>query len=178
MTPWEFHPALIRLPIAFLLGGVAVDLAAWWKRREGWGRAATGLLTAGVASGVITAAASFLAFRTVPAPTEGAHRWMAWHLGLALTSLAAFSGVTLLRWRYPAMAAARVGGLAAAVLLSVAAYLGGRIVYHGGTGVNPSLLAPEVRGGHAHAGGGDGSHPDVEEGAKPPAATRGDHRHH
>ena len=32
----------------------------------------------------------------------------------------------------------------------VTGYLGGLIVYHHGAGVNPNILAPEIRDGHSH----------------------------
>ncbi len=179
MALWEFHPALVHFPIAFLLGGIVLDLAAWWRGREGWAQAATGLLIAGVASGVVAAGAGLLAFWTVPAHTEGAHKWMWWHLGLAATALVLFAGITFARWRRRATAVARVIGLAGALMLLVAAYLGGMIVYHGGAGIDPSLLAPEVRGGHSHAGEETSPHrsPSAENrhGA---SGSEGDHVHH
>jgi hypothetical protein len=42
----------------------------------------------------------------------------------------------------------RILGWLAGLALSVGAGFGGYIVYHGGAGVEPKLLAPEIREGH------------------------------
>ena len=56
MKFWELHPILVHFPIAFLLGGTALDF--WALRRPGelLSRSAFGLLLAGVASGWLAAA--------------------------------------------------------------------------------------------------------------------------
>src|SRR5215831_8418680 len=82
LTPWELHPALVHFPIAFLIGGVLLDLWAMRRPGSGWSRVATGLLVAGVLTGVLTGLAGFLAFFTLPpGHTEAAHTAMYWHLG-------------------------------------------------------------------------------------------------
>ena len=44
--PWEFHPMLVHFPIAFLIGGVAVELFALRRPGEMLHRAAAWLLLA------------------------------------------------------------------------------------------------------------------------------------
>ena len=34
MKPWEFHPIVVHFPIAFLLAGVVLDVAAVRRPRE------------------------------------------------------------------------------------------------------------------------------------------------
>ena len=149
--PWEWHPATVHFPIAFLLGGAALDLYAWWRGRADLARAATGLLAAGTLLGLVTAATGVVAFFTAPAHTEEAHRLMYWHLGLNAAALGVFATVCLLRQRpVESGAGVRVAGLLAAALLAGGGFLGGRIVYRGGAGVDPRILAPEVRHGHSH----------------------------
>src|SRR5438552_15007653 len=80
--PWEVHPALNHLPIAFLFGAVALDLYAWWRGRPVLGPVVTGLLIAGMITGVITALTGLLAFFTVPGHTEEAHELMYWHIAI------------------------------------------------------------------------------------------------
>ena len=69
----EIHPALNHFPIAFLIGGVLLDLYAAWRHQESLMRAATALIFTGILKGLLTGAAGFLAFFTVTAYTENAH---------------------------------------------------------------------------------------------------------
>jgi uncharacterized membrane protein len=166
--PWEVHPALNHLPIAFLLGGVALDLYAWGRGRPDLARTATGLLVAGVLTGVLTAAAGLLAFFTVPGHTEEAHRLMYWHLGVQAAALVLFAWPAWERWRdraAPPGPAARLVACLAAVLLLIGSAIGGYIVYHGGAGVEARLLAPEVR--HSHSPEGAAPEPP----SKPPGES-------
>lgn len=152
VEPWELHPALTHFPIAFLLGGVVLDAYAWWRGRPDVARVATGLLVAGVLTGLVTALAGILAFYTVPGHTQEAHRLMYWHGGLQAASLVLFAVATWARWRDPVAEPGTAGRFVAyvgAVLLLVGSAVGGYIVYHGGAGVAPELLAPEVRHGHS-----------------------------
>jgi len=149
-TPWEFHPALVHFPIAFLIGGVLLDLWAMRRPGSGWSRTATGLLITGLISGVVVGATGFLAFFTLPdSHTEGAHTAMYWHLGLQAASLLLFAVVCWARWRVEAPAlGTRVVGWLATVLLAVGAALGGWIVYHGGAGIEADLMRPHL---HEHS---------------------------
>jgi uncharacterized membrane protein len=149
--PWEWHPATVHFPIAFVLGAVALDLYAWRRERADLARTATGLMAAGVITGVVAAATGALAFFTVPAHAAEAHTLMYWHLGLNAAALGLFAAVVSFRRRpEPPGAKVRVAGLLSAALLAAGGFLGGRIVYRGGAGVDPAILAPEVRGGHGH----------------------------
>lgn len=172
--PWELHPATTHFPLGLLFSGVLLDLYAWARGRPELGRAVAGLFVAGVAFGVVTALAGLLAFFTVPAHTAEAHDLMYWHLGVTLAALGVFAWPASVRWRtrpVPPTTAVRLAGLAGAALLAVGGALGGYLVYHGGAGVDPQLLAPEVRGSHSHA---DGPPPPPGQGPKEPA---GEHHH-
>ena len=87
IEPWEIHPALVHFPIAFLLGGVVVDLYGWLRQRPEAYRIGGGLLMAGLLTGVVAALAGLLAFFTVSGHTEQAHGLMYWHLSILSASL-------------------------------------------------------------------------------------------
>lgn len=159
IEPWELHPALTHFPIAFLLCGVLLDLCAWWRKRPDLARISTWLLVVGVVTGVLTALAGLLAFFTVPAHTDQAHRLMYWHLIIQTVALILFAWPTAKRWRNAALIptiAMRLVACMAAIMLAVGSGIGGYIVYHGGAGIEPTLLAAVVRQGHEHGSGGDG----------------------
>jgi uncharacterized membrane protein len=159
--PWELHPALNHLPIAFLLGGVALDLYAWFRSRPSLVQVATGLLMAGAVTGALAALAGVLAFFTVPAHTGDAHRLMFWHGAIQAIALAIFA---ILAWKRRRLRLALPGsglrllGCFAALLVLVGSAVGGYIVYHGGAGIDPKLLAPEVRKSHSHSEAAEDSH--------------------
>jgi len=163
LPPWEIHPATVHFPIALLLAGVALELYAWWRRRQELVGIAQGILVAGVLTGVVAALSGFLAFFTLPPThTEEAHTIMYWHLGLQVAALVVFAAVLLVRWRLrqrdqrsasvPAAGVLRITGLVATGLLLVGSYLGGHLVYRGAAGIDPSLLSPALREGHHHDG--------------------------
>jgi uncharacterized membrane protein len=156
MELWEIHPALVHFPIALLLSAVCLDLYARVRQRVVAGQVATGLFIAGVLSGLVAGLAGLVAFFTVPAAhTELAHDRVIWHLSFALASVVLFAVVAWLRWRgwreLPSVGTLAVA-VVAAVLLGVAGYLGGHIVYHGGMGIDPAILAPELKEHHHHSG--------------------------
>jgi uncharacterized membrane protein len=146
---------LVHFPIALLLTGVVAELLARW--RSAFTRPAVALLVAGVAIGWLAAAAGLLSFYTVPAHTEEAHTLMWWHLGFAIAALLLFTWLCVKRWKArdsSAGGALLAAEALAALLLLVTGYLGGVVVYHGGAGVAPQLLSPEIQQGHSH----DGTH--------------------
>ena len=175
MNIWELHPPLVHFPIALLLSGVALDLVGWWRAKETLMRAATWMLIAGFATGVVAANFGLLAFYTVPAHTDEAHRMMYWHMGTAVASLVLFAWVVIVRWlrrsTHPS-SASRVVGVIAAGILAATGYLGGYIVFHGGAGVEPALLASALREGHSHGEGTDGDMKGMKHGEKGRRQTR------
>ncbi len=159
--PWEFHPMLVHFPIAFLLAGVALECFAFRRHNATLRRGAYRALLAGASFGWLAAAAGGLAYFTVPAHTEEGHILMYWHLGLALTMLGIFSWASIVRWRRPDTPPSKqyfLGLLLGAILLILTGNLGGSIVYHHGAGVDPRILAPEIREGHSHQSGQSRDH--------------------
>jgi len=158
IEPWEIHPALNHLPIAFLLAGVALDLYGWWCGQPGAHFAATRLLVGGVITGVLAALAGVLAFFTVPGHTDEAHQLMYLHAGIQAAAMILFAWLAWTRWwnwAAPPTVSARIVACLAATVLLIGSGAGGYLVYHGGVGVDPEILAPELRHGHSHGIGSD-----------------------
>src|SRR5207248_3068945 len=135
------HPALVHFPIAFLYGGIVLDLYALARGRPELVTTATGILKAGVILGSLTAAAVILAFFTVPGMhAEWAHKAVLWHLGLAATGLVLMTIAVVGRTSPTPSAAARTLGIVAVLVIGAASWLGGTVVYHAGMGVDPDVV--------------------------------------
>lgn len=125
------HPMLIHFPVAALLGLVGADLAYFWTLDPFWWRAALWLSGVGAFGGWIASSAGLVDLLTV---AEIRRKITAWcHALLAVMMLS----VASLNW------VLRVGSspddgyllwglglsLLTAALISLAAFLGGRLVY-------------------------------------------------
>jgi uncharacterized membrane protein len=151
MRPWEIHPMLVAFPIALLVAGAVVDVYGALRRRAALASVAKGLLAAGFVTGLLAMAAGWLAFFTVPAHTERAHELMLWHAGLgALGLVLAGFALFLRRGPAPPPPSSRALTVLAAILVVVGGHLGGYLVFRGAAGVDPELLAPEIREAAQH----------------------------
>ena len=106
------------------------------------------LLIAGLATGVIATAAGVVAYYTVPGNhTALAHQRIYWHIGVIVAAVALFSVVCFVRWQHPSVVSPAIRGLgiAAVVIMLVGAYIGGKLVYQGGLGIDPAILKPGLR---------------------------------
>jgi uncharacterized membrane protein len=146
MRVWELHPAVVHFPIAFLLGGVVLDL--FGRHSEAAVTAATYLLLAGIATATVAAATGVVAYYSVPGNhTEQAHQRIYWHIGAMVVAFVMFAVVCLVRWQHPSVVspAIRGVGIGAAAILLFGGYVGGKLVYHGGLGIDPAILKPGLR---------------------------------
>ena len=102
MRAWEIHPALVHFPIAFLIGGVMLDL--FGQSSETAVAMATYLLIAGLATGAIAAVAGVVAYYTVPGNhTAEAHQRVYWHIWTIVTAVVLFTVVCFVRWQHPSV---------------------------------------------------------------------------
>lgn len=149
MELWEIHPMLIHFPIAFLIAAVCYDFYLWSRGDHGPSPAVNGLYITGVLTAALAAAAGALAFFTAPASyTDEAARIVWWHIGAAVTQFVLFAVIALVRYRHrrdDSPSWTRVVGLVAALVLVFAGYEGGYMVYHGATGIEPNVLARDLR---------------------------------
>jgi len=125
------HPAVVHLPIALLLTGLAGALA---ERRDAvrgrLGDAVSWLLWLGTASAWLSVALGLLAARTAP-HVPPAWETLADHRALGLWTAGLFSLLSAWRWRARERAPGLflLGWMAAAVVLGAAAYHGGELVF-------------------------------------------------
>lgn len=151
MNPWDFHPALVHFPIAFLLAATTLDVVGFVQVRNDPTRSATSLalarlslclLVAGVLSSLVAASAGILAYFTVPPHSQETQVRMLVHVLFAVSATLVYAVLLLRRRRGPALlAGSEVGfSVVGAALLGAAGALGGYLVYHDGVAV------PEARG--------------------------------
>lgn len=137
LSPHLFHPAAVHFPIAFLFLGFAAGAAAHLRRGPPWlGNAASLLLWLGAAAVWAALGLGLLAQESAP------HVPAAWetledHESLAWASAAAFTVLSVWRWRRPGAAPRLflILWLAACGLLTATAFEGGELVFKHGMGV-------------------------------------------
>lgn len=131
------HPMMIHFPVAALIGLVATDFAFFWTADPFWERASLWLVGVGAFGGCIASLAGIVDLVTV---TEIRRKITAWcHAIIAVMMLSLASLNWLLRFSAPGEQLERWGfflTLLTAVLIALAAYLGGRLVYEHGVGVD------------------------------------------
>lgn len=123
------HAMLVAFPIAYVLGGLASDLAFWWTGDPFWARASLWIIGAGLAMGSLAALAGMLDFLLV---REIRHHVTSWSHFLAAVMMLA---LTAANWwlRVPDPQSVLPWGIflsgITAVALSVAGWLGGKLVF-------------------------------------------------
>jgi len=131
------HPMLIHFPVAALTGLLPVDLAHLWTLDEFWWRAGLWLAGVGALGGWIASLFGLVDLLTV---REIRLKITAWcHAILAVMMLSLASLNWLLRYQNQA-GGMELWGLylsaTTSVLIALAAYLGGRLVYEHAVGVD------------------------------------------
>lgn len=136
MRTHELHPALVHYPLALLPAAAIVDaLAAARPRSGGLDRAGRALWWATAGGGLLAGLAGMAASQEIELGSEHARDRLVVHgLGNLALVLSAF-GVAAWRTRHRASAPVAGLGAAAALASQYTAYLGGRLVYGQGAGV-------------------------------------------
>ena len=130
------HPMLIPLPIAFLSGALATDLAYARTRDRFWARASHALTGAGIASGLLAAPFGFIDFAARREVREHPEAWIHGLGNAAALGLAAIS--FRLRSEDPEGSVVPAGlalSAGVAALLTVTGWLGGELSYRHGIGM-------------------------------------------
>ncbi len=125
------HPMMIHFPVAALIGLLPADLAHLWTLDEFWWRMGLWLAGVGAIGGWIASVAGLIDLLTVRQIRQKVTAWC--HAILAVMMLSMASLNWLLRFYSSPNDESALWGLhlsvVTAVLISLAAYLGGRLVY-------------------------------------------------
>ena len=131
------HPMLIHFPVAALIGLLPVDLAYLWTSDDFWWRAGLWLAGVGALGGWVASIFGMIDLLSVRQIRLKITAWCHAILAVMMLSLASLNwllryltdGQIMLHW------ALYLSGFTA-VLISLAAYLGGRLVYEHAVGVD------------------------------------------
>lgn len=129
------HPMLVVFPVSFLMTTPVVDAVFWWTGNPFWAEASFWLVAGGVVAGIGAAIIGLIDFVTVSEVRRHASSWSHMIVGITLLALAACN----LRLRWDAAADLFPWGfalsVATAVLVMVAAWLGGTLTFRHRIGV-------------------------------------------
>ncbi|MGP0173562.1 DUF2231 domain-containing protein [Pseudomonas sp. NCHU5208] len=131
------HPMMIHFPVAALLGLVASDMAYLWLGDPFWARASLWLAGVGAFGGWVASLAGLVDLLSVTSIRRKVTAWCHAIIAVMMLSLASLNW--LLRYAGPEQGMERWGlylSLLTATLIALAAYLGGRLVYEHGVGVD------------------------------------------
>ncbi|MBW5413625.1 MULTISPECIES: DUF2231 domain-containing protein [Pseudomonas] len=130
------HPMLIHFPVAALIALVGADFGFWWTGDEFWARAGLWLAGVGATGGWVASIAGLIDITTVADIRRRITAWCHAILAVMMLSLASLNwmvryqgGEELVLWSF------YLTGVTA-VLISLASYLGGRLVYEHAVGVD------------------------------------------
>ncbi|PWF49084.1 DUF2231 domain-containing protein [Massilia glaciei] len=129
------HAMLVSFPLAFLLGGLASDLAYWWTADPFWARASLWIIGAGLAMGSLASVAGTLDFLLVKEIRRHVTSWSHFIAAIMLLSLAAANwsmrladpGGSILPWGLFLSAVS-------ALSLSTVGWFGGKLVFYHNVG--------------------------------------------
>lgn len=144
------HPTLVVFPVSFLMSAPFSDVTFIWTGREFWAEVSLWLCIAGLAVGLLAAAAGMTDFFTM---REVRRHISAWSHFLAGTMALALAGANArLRWDEPAEAVWPAGLMLSIIMAAVVlmtGWLGGTLTFKHGIGTY----------GHDVADGEDGETP-------------------
>ena len=183
------HPALVHLPIAFVLLSVAADLTARLTksepRRAAFRTVGFWALIAGLVGGALTIAAGYLDMNRAALTPEthdlvDIHETIGWILGVSLVILSAWRWLIWHRGQMTINTAYLVGAFLVLAVTLFQGWYGGEMVYAYGAGVAPAgqgtetvqaakgpliavrnILEPGAAVGGAESPGGTNASPNV-----------------
>lgn len=127
------HPMLIPFPIAFFLGALACDIISIWNSTLDWAQVSEVMIGFGIIGGLLAAIFGFTDYATAPMG-PAAKQTATTHMLLNLLTVVLFIGAFAFRFNHPTAAGYWLTVLGN-ISLFFAGYLGGKLVFRGGVGV-------------------------------------------
>lgn len=150
----EIHPVLAHYPVALLPAAIAADVAGRLRRDPSLAEVGRKLVPAAFATAAATGLAGLLAQGAVKADGP-ARDLLVTHRTLNIVGTLALAGLAFWRGRLGRPSTAYLAaGLACAGLVTYSAYLGGKMVYVHGVGVEAAGGIAEGRSPEVGAGSG------------------------
>ncbi|HEV7179716.1 MAG TPA: DUF2231 domain-containing protein [Candidatus Baltobacteraceae bacterium] len=128
------HPALVAIPIGLFVGTLICDVVSIWGDPQFWPRAATWLIAFGVIGALVAAIFGFVDYFTAPM-SEEAKRTATTHMVLNLIAVVVFAIAFFIRLHSMTSVLGYVLTYVALAILSCSGWLGGKLAYHFGVGV-------------------------------------------
>lgn len=124
------HPALVDFPLAFLTAALLSDLLFWWSGRAHWAEFSFWLILGGLLSGLLAFLTGLVDFLTINRARQTTVGWIHFLVTDLALFLSTFNLVARLGDRQDSILFVGVGfSLVVTILLLVAGYSGGRLVF-------------------------------------------------
>jgi uncharacterized membrane protein len=150
MITHPLHPLTVHFPIALLFTSVFFDLLGILTGKKHFNQTGWWLLILGLVGGIVAAGFGMWTEEQVEAmgvPEAAVDR----HEAFALTTMAVFAALTVIRWRIRARWSSRdrviylFVAMVGLLLLGITGFYGGELVYRYGAGVESPAIPPPVK---------------------------------
>lgn len=124
------HPAVVTLPITFLVAAPATDIAYWLTGDFFWARAAVWLIGAGLVTGILAALVGMMDFIRIPRVRKRTAGWAHMYANVIALVLTVIN--LGLRWVDPVgniLFTGLITSVVVATLLGISGWYGGELVY-------------------------------------------------
>lgn len=135
----SWHPVMVHFPLVALLLAVVADIIALRGRSERWRHAAGAFWLVGLLGAAAAIGTGLLAYNRVE-HSEDAHGLMTLHRNVALGAVGLLVLAALWRWKQPASRRSVIPGLLGVIVLIIAGYIGGLLVYRHALGIPTRTL--------------------------------------
>jgi uncharacterized membrane protein len=127
------HTILVPIPIGAWIFALVADVAASMNGDPAWRAAAFYAIGVGIVGALLAAVPGLIDLLSLP--SGASRRTGIWHMSFNLVAVAVFAVNFAMRWDDPSQLGSPVLTVLGILLIGVAGWLGGEMVYRGGVGV-------------------------------------------